>query len=373
MNGLKGNIKAPLILAVLGTTLFPVSSRAEEQKMATAIDAYILPYAQSNNFSGAVRVEKGGQVIFQKAYASADRKQKIPYNTSTRFHIASVSMQFTAAAIMRLVDEKKLQLTDKVGDLLPETPNANQISIQDLLTERSGLPDINELPDYDAILQEPQTPASLVAKIAGRPLLFKPGTQFLHEEHLAYNLLALLIEKKTGVHFKEALCRLVFQPLHLDATFADDDSVAAGDDISLGYQPVGVDGLERARNIHWSAKTGNGSICATVADQARWMEALFNGHALSESSTRAILDPGMRAGYGWFKGESKRFNEVAYYMNGRAPGFASFVLYLPRESVKVIVFSNIYSSATTDIGYDIASLVIGKPYHSFQSMKKRFG
>jgi hypothetical protein len=75
-----------------------------------------------------------------------------------------------------------------------------------------------------------------------------------------------------------------------------------------------------------------------------------------------VLEASPKVGYGWFRGANKRFSETTYYMNGRAPGFASFVLYLPREQATIVVFSNIYSSATTTIGNDIAAIVLGLPY-----------
>ncbi len=78
--------------------------------------------------------------------------------------------------------------------------------------------------------------------------------------------------------------------------------------------------------------------------------------------------PAQPVGYGWFKRPNTRFGEFAYSMNGRAPGFASFVLYLPREDLTVVAFSNIYSSATTDIGYDIAAIALGLPHSAFQSV-----
>jgi hypothetical protein len=92
---------------------------------------------------------------------------------------------------------------------------------------------------------------------------------------------------------------------------------------------------------------------------------LFRGRQLSASSREAILDTSLRVGYGWFKSQNKRFGETAYYMNGRAPGFASFVLYLPQAQLTVVVLSNIYSSATTTIGNDIAALSLGLPYEPF--------
>jgi hypothetical protein len=92
----------------------------------------------------------------------------------------------------------------------------------------------------------------------------------------------------------------------------------------------------------------------------------MNGHALSAASRNAVLDTSMRVGYGWIRGENKRFGQTDYHMSGRAPGFASFVLYLPHAKTTVVVLSNIYSSATTTIGYDIAALSLGLPYERFQ-------
>jgi CubicO group peptidase (beta-lactamase class C family) len=110
-------------------------------------------------------------------------------------------------------------------------------------------------------------------------------------------------------------------------------------------------------------------VYTTARDQARWVDALFRGRLLSAPSREAVLDPSLRAGYGWFKGPNKRFGETAYYMNGRAPGFASFVLYLPKAQTTVVVLSNIYSSATTSIGYDIAAMALSLPYESFRVME----
>jgi CubicO group peptidase (beta-lactamase class C family) len=215
-----------------------------------------------------------------------------------------MSMQFTAAAILRLVDSGSLRLDDHVTDLIPGIEGADKISIRDLLTERSGLPDINALPGYDDVLQHHQTPASLVSKIEGQPLLFLPGSKFLHGEHSAYNLLAL--------------------------------------------------------------NRRNASVYTTAADEARWVDALFRGNQISTSSRATVLDIALRVGYGWFKGTNNRFGEAANYMNGRAPGFASFVLFLPRAQTRVVVLSNVYSSATTTIGYDIASLSLGSSREPFR-------
>jgi CubicO group peptidase (beta-lactamase class C family) len=341
------------------------TSSITDSAFAAAIDEYLRPYVQSNNFSGSVLVRQHGRNIFQKSYGFADREQKVLNTSDTRFHIASMSMQFTAAAVLRLVDQGLTTLDTQVCNIVPGISSGEKISIRHLLTERSGLPDINELPDYGEVLNRHQTPESLVAKIANRPLLFEPGAKFLHEEHSAYNLLALIVEKKTGRPFATALKQLVFEPMGLTTIGVDDDSPASSD-MAKGYEPEGVEGIKPAQSFHWSAKTGNASIYATPLDEALWVDALFNGNFLKRPSRDAVLDTSQRIGYGWFKAANARFNETAYYMNGRAPGFASFVLYLPREQATIVLFSNIYSSATTTIGNDIAAIFLNLPYEPFR-------
>jgi CubicO group peptidase (beta-lactamase class C family) len=332
----------------------------------TAIEKYLAPYIQTSNFSGTILIENQGKTILEKSYGLADRELGTPNSVSMRFHIASMSMQFTAAAILRLVDEGKISLDEHIADFVPEIEGATDIRIRDLLNERSGLPDINGMPDYDEILKHHQTPESLVTKIEGKPLLFPAGTKFLHEEHSAYNLLALIIQKKTGLTFAAALKKLVFLPLGMDVSGADDDSISHFPNMAKGYETQGTYGLKDAANIHWSGKTGNGSVYTTATDEARWINALFEGRAFSKSSQYAMLDTTLPIGYGWFKKRSSRYGQFAYYMNGRAPGFSSFVLYLPDKQTAVIVLSNIYSSATTTIGYDVAAILFGLPYQQFQ-------
>jgi D-alanyl-D-alanine carboxypeptidase len=338
---------------------------AQDRQAGERIDAYLKPYVSSGNFSGAVLIKRHGRVVFERSHGFADREHRIPNTTATRFHIASASMQFTAAAVLRLVDEGSLSLETHVGEFVPGIAGAEKITVRDLLAERSGLPDINDRADYDEILRHHQTPASLVAAIEGSSLLFEPGSKFLHEEHSAYNLLALIVEKKTGVPFAAAVDHLVFRPARLRASGVDDDSTHGAAKMAYGYEPEGVKGLKRAAEIQWSAKTGNASVYTTTGDEAAWMDELFAGHLLSASSREAVLATSERIGFGWFKGASKRFSETTYYMNGRSPGFASFVLYLPREQTSIVVFSNIYSSATTTIGNDIAAIVLGLPYETF--------
>ncbi|MDB4909231.1 MAG: hypothetical protein JWO39_54 [Gemmatimonadetes bacterium] len=356
-------LAAPLALFPC-LALTPARAAAQRPDISHVIDAYIEPYVKSNNFSGQLLVLRGNTVLYQRELGWADRDAKVPMTRDTQLHIASISMQFTAAAIMRLVDQRTLSLDTRVSDVVQGVRGGELITIRNLLEQRSGLSDINARADYAEILQQHQTPATLVAVISGDSLLFPPGSRYLHEEHSAYNLLALIIEKKTGLPFARAMQRLVFQPAGLRHTVADDDGDTPSPKVAArGYEPQGVYGLIAATPIHWSAKSGNASVRSTASDEARWVQQLFHGHFLSDASRSAIVDSsGVPAGYGWFRRSNKRFDERSYSMSGRSPGFASYVMYLPREDVTVVALSNIYSSATADIGNDIAAIALGLPY-----------
>jgi CubicO group peptidase (beta-lactamase class C family) len=269
---------------------------------------------------------------------------------------------------MRLVDRGDLGLDTRVVDVAPDAlegvKGGEAITVRHLLEQRSGLPDINERPDYDSILARHQTPATLVATVRGQSLLFPPGSEYRHEEHSAYNLLALLVERRTGRPFAEAVRTLVFEPAGM-TTAAIDDDAPLPPTVARGHQPRGVSGLEPAPVIHWSAKAGNASAVLSARDYARFADALLRGRLLSDASRAVVLDTaGPRVGYGWFRGARPRFGQATYAMNGRAPGFASFVLHLPREDVTVVAFSNVYASVTTDLGYDVAAIATGRPYQA---------
>lgn len=327
------------------------------------INRYLVPYVEGNNFSGVVLVAKGDKLLFHKAYGEAFLGERVSNTLETKFHVASMSMQFTAAVVMRLIERGKFQLDTTVDKIVPDFPHGGEITVRELLTETSGLPDINSLPDYGDVLLHDQTPESLVQRIRGLPLLFPPGSSYQHEEHSAYNLLALIVEKTTGLSFAAALQQEIFTPLGMRNCGADDASGAVIPHLAEGYAPEGVRGLSHAPYLNWSAKAGNASVYCTAADEFRWVQAFMHDTLLSAQSRETMLaESKAHLGYGWFMSTSKRFGVPVYYMNGRAPGYASYLLYVPDAQLTVVVLNNIYASVTTQIGGDLAAIALGKPY-----------
>jgi len=342
------------------------SSASGAEATRTKIEKYLQPYVSTHNFAGTVLIARGKRIVFEKSYGYSDIAGHVPNAPDTRFHIASLSMQFTAAAAMRLVEQGKLGLDTRVSDIVAGIPNGDTITIRELLAETSGLPDVNDQADYDDLLQHHQTAESLVQRIRGLQPASAPGGMSKREEHSAYNLLALIVEKQTGLSFREVVKREVFDRLDMKRSGIDDDG-RSNTGAAIGYEPTGVFDLEPAETINWSAKTGNASAYATAGDEFKWLNGFFGGRLLGTTARETMLDySAARVGYGWFKNVSKRFNTPVYYMNGRAAGFASFVMYMPSDELSIVVLSNIYTSVATTIGLDLAALVEGKPYEALE-------
>ncbi|MGD0144539.1 MAG: serine hydrolase domain-containing protein, partial [Rhizomicrobium sp.] len=354
---------AKSLAAVTFALVFSHAACASAMPNATEIDAYFKPYVATNNFSGSVLIKRGEMVLFARSYGPADRDKLIPNRLDTRFHIASISILFTSTAVLRLIDQGKLSFDTHVSDIVSGVPNGDKITIRELLEQNSGLPDANDLPNYDALLNAHQTPESLVAQIRGLPPFSAPGGKSQREEHSGQNLLALIIEKKTGLTFAQAMKTEVFDPFGLHDSGVDDDSPIDGP-VAQGHQLVGTFGLKRAPAIHWSAKSGNGSAYTTVFDEWKWLQGFLRGDLLSESSRKAML--GTSDGYGWTVRPSARLGETVYLSSGRSPGFSCFMEYLPGEDIAIIALTNIENAANSMIVQDAAALLMGKPFQAFR-------
>jgi D-alanyl-D-alanine carboxypeptidase len=336
---------------------------------AKEMDAYFKPFAATNNLSGFILIERGDTkrgdtVLFSKGYGFADRGKKISNRANTRFHIASMSILFTSTAVLRLIDQGKLSFDTHVSDIVPGIPNGDKITIRNLLEQDSNLPDANDdLPNYDDLLNSHQTPQSLIDQIKHLPTHGDPGGESQREEHSGQNLLALIIEKETGLPFAQAMKAEVFDPFGMHDSGIDDDSPIGGA-VAQGYQVNGTFGLKPAPTIHWSALPGNGSAYTTISDEWKWLRGVVHGKLLSESSRKAMLEA--RQGYGWDQAsKSERLGEMVFLANGRVTGFSSIMEYLPNEDIAVIALTNIEHDANPSIIPEATALLMGKSYQAF--------
>lgn len=166
-------------------------------QIANRLEAYLKPFVETGNLTGTVLVARKGRVLFRHSYSMANYELQVPNSPETRFHLAPVSKAFTAAAILQLQEQGRLSVADPLSRFVPDFPNGDRVTLDNLLTHTSGIPDINDLADYDTFARSPHTIPQLVAKFANLPLESQPGSGY-HYSNSNYNLLALVLEKVTG-------------------------------------------------------------------------------------------------------------------------------------------------------------------------------
>jgi CubicO group peptidase (beta-lactamase class C family) len=329
---------------------------------SSEINALIKPYVETNNFSGSVLIAQQGQIIFSNAYGQMNRAYGIKNSAQTKFYLASVSMIFTSAAIMKLVEEKKLSLDDPLSKYLPDYKQGNRLTLHNLLSQRSGIPAIgdNRKVDYDSMTKFPHTPEKLISYIKDDSLLFAPDSKYNHGRS-DYIILAYIIEKITGKSFGAYLKETIFGPLGMTNTGHSLGEKEIVSNLAAGYAPVGHYDVENAYQIDWTSKTGHGSIYSTAEDLNKFATAILNNKLLSKESWQKIFsDYGNGVGYAWFIRD--HLDKKRVQMNGRSPGFSAYFGIYPDDKLVVIVLSNNYISLPPEIGKQLAAIAFKKPF-----------
>ena len=351
----------PFIAGLVACFLVSVSGRAQmgaDGQVAARIQAYLAPFVKTGNFTGAVLVARKGRVLFRGAYGMASYELQVPNTAETRFHIASVSKLFTAVAILQLQEQGRLRVADSLARFLPDFPNAERITLDNLLTHTSGIPNINDLADYDSFARSPHTVQQLVANFAGLPLEFQPGSDY-HYSNSNYNLLALVLEKVTGKSYGDYIREHTLEPAGMLHSGHDGDARRLIPFAALGYEPAGLSGYEKAPYLDWSNKTGNGSLYSTVDDLYRFDRALNTNLLLQAATREKYFVEGRGNRYGWFI--RRRAGRRVMSSNGRSPGFTAELDRFPDDDVTIIVLSNSYASVSQDpIAEGLAAIVFSQ-------------
>lgn len=326
---------------------------AAQTNLADRMNALIQPYSDAHAFMGSVLVAQHGKVLFSKSYGSADLEWNIPNTPTTRFNIASMTKQFTAAAVLLLEDRGKLRTDDLLTKYFPDAPAPwAKITIYNLLTHTSGISD-------DAAKYTPATlgaPDSLV--LLDKPLSFQPGEKWSYV-NTGYLILGYLIEKISGQTYADFLHGNIFQPLGMNDSGLD-SYVTVIPHRASPYWP-GASGIENAERPNLAGGFAAGSIYSTTEDLLRWEEGLFGGKVLSAASLRKLTTP-FRNDYacGLF---AKRVNgRLIIEHNGNNIGYNADMEYYPEEGLAIIGLANLNGTViTSKIPVALAALVHGEP------------
>ena len=317
-------------------------------------------------------VMQNNNPIFEGGYGVRNIQTKEKISAKTNFNIASLTKQFTAIAILQLAEKQKLSLSDKLSRFFPRmnTKVADVVTVQELLTHTSGIRDHY---DYSKTkgMQHAHNKDVYEAIKNVDSFYFTPGTKFRYS-NTAYCLLALIIEKTSGISYNDYMKQNVFakagmkgttiwsenKPIFQPATGYDNDS-ATHQFISSGA----------SEHVFFSTE-GDGGIYTSAHDYLLWLKALNEGKIFSKTiveKARSIeyeIDVKEKIGYGfgWFVDESEGNKKV--YHSGDNGGFRTYSFTIPQQQFAVAIFSN-----RSDINIED---IVQKIYHLFYPKEKAF-
>jgi CubicO group peptidase (beta-lactamase class C family) len=330
---------------------------------ADTFDDYVAAQMQSLRLPGlALAVVRDGKVATIRTYGKASLELDAPVTPDTVFELGSVTKQFTAVAVMMLVEDGRLRLDDSIAAHLPEVPDAwRTITVRHLLTHSSGLQEYLAIPglaDQAHALDHRGMTRLFASRIRQE---FSPGDTWAYS-NTGYLLLGDIIERASGQSYWELLRVRVFEPAGMRATRSSDPQVVIRDRAS-GYAWNGA-AFENRRSLSASAYSA-GAIVSTITDMARWAMALQTGTMIGTAGrdeiwtpltvTRGPVPP-FNYGFGWVVDQERAHRAVLH--SGGTPGFSSAIRHYPDEALTVVVLANNGDRILDQMPLEIAGLMM---------------
>ena len=312
----------------------------------SALDQRIEAYLEANTIPGSlVAIASRGEIIHLETYGMANVELSVPVTDTTVFEIGSISKQFVAAAVMILVQDNKLGLDDTIEKFIADIPSEwLGISVRQLLTHTSGIPDYEEIGSYD-IYGERHTPEEIIRIAHSRPMDFAPGTGWYYS-NTGYFLLSMIVERVEGQSLGHVLKARIFDPVGMSQTrLADPEAIITNR--AAGYWVNKAGELINRRPTETSSTLGAGGILTSVHDLVKWDAMLYGNELLSAESKAemwepALLPDGENTGYG-FGWSLIPYNGLRTQSHGgQVAGFVAQFSRFPEQEISVILFMNRY-------------------------------
>jgi CubicO group peptidase (beta-lactamase class C family) len=360
-----------LFLAIVALFTFgepftlPQPAQVSDDAASRKVDAYVTAEMHSEKIPGlALAVMRDGKIIKAQGYGLSNVELNVPVKPETIFQTGSVGKQFTATAVMMLVEDGKLALDDKLSKYFPESPAAwKDITVRHVLTHTSGIPDYGSPTDKMIDLRRDYTEDEMVRRFAAVALDFPPGSKWSYSNS-GYVILGVLIHRVSGKFYGDFLEERVFRPLHMDVThIISEENIVPNR--SAGYRLV----KDELKNQEWVAPklntTADGALYTNLLDMAKWDAALTQQTLLKKSSYQEMYTPvhlndgkTYAYGFGW---DIKNFNgRPLLEHSGSWQGFHMNFSRYPADKLSVVVFTNLDSehSEPTKIAHQVAAIYI---------------
>ena len=331
---------------------------AQEASLAR-IDSLLSYLNEHDKFMGSVCIMQGDEVVFKQAYGYSEAIKGIRANAGTKYKIGSVTKTFTATMIMQLIEEKKILLTTKLSRFFPKIENADKITIEHLLYQRTGIKDYYSADTTLAdVLGKPNMRALIMKKIENYASTFEPDSK--HElSHSNYFILGEIIEKVTKKTYAENLKNRITGKLYLKNTYYTSEKADITKRESYSYTFNGeywdkID--ERSNDVFFSS----GGIISTPEDLTKFIRELFKGTLVSPASVEIMKTLKDTYGMALIRfpfGERKFFGH-----NGKIEGFEAIMGYYKQDDMTISLISNGVNFSQNDIMLGILSIYYKSPF-----------
>lgn len=355
-----------LLVVIQGIGKTP-DKAVSDKKLADKIDAFVSELFPAGEPGCAVIAIKNGKTILRKGYGMADIELGVPIEPDMIFRLGSITKQFTAGAIMILVEDGKLSLEDDITKFFPGYPtNGNRITVHHLLTHTSGIKSYTNMNQWITMKVKDMTVTELIDFFKNEPMNFKPGEQWNYCNS-GYFLLGAIIEKVSGKTYEEFLHQRIFKPLGMKNTFYGNHRKIISRRVS-GYSRS-RHGVINADYISMTTPYAAGALISNIDDLAAWTAGLNSGKLISKKLLEKMYTPvklnsGKTFDYGYGFSITNRNGKRAIVHGGGIDGFVTYAIYMPEDEIYTAVLTN---NAGKDPGASyaarwIAALLSGRPY-----------
>lgn len=338
-----------------------LGSRTYAQSLTATIDSLILRQFTDMEGPGAVfLVARNGKPVYHKAFGKSSLELGVNLDTGSVFQIGSMTKQFTAVAILMLMEQGKLHIDDSISKFIPGYPGGDRITIHHLLTHTSGIKDFTRMKSLQEIALKEMTPKAMMDFFKDEPVDFKPGEKFEYNNS-GYILLGYIIELVSGETYEDFIREHIFKKIGMSQSRYATDRLIIMNRAS-GYQK-NDSGYINKTIINYSLPFASGSLMSTTGDLLKWQNALNQNQLvrpdlLTKAFTRYRLNNGdeFTYGYGWHLKELQ--GKPSREHGGSIFGFKSMGVYIPAEDIYVIGLSNCSCNSPTQLTRDIAAAVL---------------
>ncbi len=351
--------KSKIIVFLLGLVLAPLLSFGQNNLDTKKLDSLLDQLSAKNKFMGSLTISKNDQLLYNKAYGFSfvNGKEKRKATTETKYRIGSITKMFTSVMIFQLIEEKKLSLDTKLAEYFLEIPNANTITISNLMNHRSGIHNLTDDSTYLDWNTKLQTEEEMVAKIISH------APDFAANEKTAYSnsnyvLLGYIIEKITKKDYASNLKERITNKIGLKNTYYGGKTDLNANE-SYSYSFVDGKWIQEAVT-DMSVPHGAGAIVATTNDLTKFITALFQGKLISKSSLDSMTSLTDHFGRGIFS--LPFYEKNAFGHTGGIDKFTSALSYFSDDSMAIAFCTNGLDYNMNDIALGVLSIYYNKPY-----------